>query len=97
MLDEVTFYGKENLNLSSPFVLFWSFFFFLGLHPRHMGVPSLGVESELLLLAYATATAMPDPSRVCDLYHSSRQHWILNPLSEARDRIHILMDTSQLR
>ena len=62
-----------------------------------MGVPSLGVESELLLLAYATATAMPDPSRVCDLYHSSRQHWILNPLSEARDRIHVLMDTSQLR
>ena len=28
-----------------------------------------------------TATATSDPSRICDLYHSSRQHQILNPLS----------------
>ena len=34
---------------------------FLGLHPWHMEIPRLGVESELQLLAYATATAMPDP------------------------------------
>ena len=34
-------------------------FFFLGLHPRHMEVPKLGVKSELQLPAYATA--MPDP------------------------------------
>ena len=27
-------------------------------------------------------------------YHSSQQRWILNPLSRARDQIHILMDTS---
>ena len=27
-------------------------------------------------------------------YHSSQQHQVLNPLSKARDRIHILMDTS---
>ena len=33
---------------------------------------------------------------VCDLYNSSWQRWILNPLSEARDRIFILMDTSQV-
>ena len=33
-----------------------------------MEVPRLGVKSELLqLLAYATATAMKDPSHVCDL------------------------------
>ena len=38
---------------------------------------------------------MPDPSHVCDLHHSSRQRWILNPLSEARDRARIFMDTSQ--
>ena len=31
---------------------------------------------------YTTATAMPDLSRVCDLHHSSQQHWILNLLSE---------------
>ena len=37
------------------------FFFFLGLHPRHMEVPRLGVELELQPLAYTTATAMLDP------------------------------------
>ena len=35
-------------------------FFFLGLHLQHMEVPRLGIQSELLLPAYATATAMPD-------------------------------------
>ena len=33
----------------------------------------------------ARATAMQDPSHVCNLNHSSRQPQILNPLSEARD------------
>ena len=37
---------------------------------------------------------MPDQSCVCDLYHSSQQCWILNPLSKARDESHILRDTS---
>ena len=45
---------------------------------------------------YATATATPDPSRICNLYHSSQQCWILNPLREARDRTHILMGTSRV-
>ena len=35
--------------------------FFLGLHSRHMEVPKLGVESELQLPAYTTATATSDP------------------------------------
>ena len=56
------------------------------LHLQHMEIPRLGVESELPLPAYATATATQDPSHVCDLYHSSRQCQILNPLSEARGR-----------
>ena len=30
------------------------------------------------------ATATTYPSHICDLYHSSQQHQILNPLSEAR-------------
>ena len=55
------------------------FLVFLGPHSRHMEVPRLGVKSELQLLAYATATATPDPSLVCDLHHSSRQCWILSP------------------
>ena len=32
-----------------------------------MEVPRLGVESELQLPAYATATATQNPSHVCDL------------------------------
>ena len=60
-----------------------------------MQVPRLVVKLELQLLAFATATTTPDPSHlVCDLHHSLWQHWILNPLSEARDQSHILMDTS---
>ena len=54
----------------------------------HMEVTRVGVEPELQLQAYTTATAMPDPSRVCNLYHNSRQCRILNPLSEARDGTH---------
>ena len=73
---------------------FYLFFCFLGSHLQHMEVPRLGVESELQLLVYSTATVMPDPRQVCDLHHSSQQHWILNPLNETRDRAHILMDTS---
>ena len=57
-----------------------------------MEVLRLGVQSELQLLVSATATAMQDPSHICDLHHSSRQRQILNPPSEARDRTCILMD-----
>ena len=50
-----------------------------------MEVPRLGVKSELQLPAYTTATATWDLSNICDLHHSSQQHQMLNPLSEARD------------
>ena len=73
------------------------FFFFLGLHLRHMEVPRLGVQSELQLLAYITTTEMPDLSHVCDLHHSSQQHQIPNTLSKARHQTHIFMDTRILR
>ena len=60
-----------------------------------MDVPRLEVESELQMPAYTIATAMPDPSHICDPSHcSSWQCWILNPLSEARDQDLIFMDTS---
>ena len=59
-----------------------------------MEVPRLGVESELQLPAYSTATQ--DPNRICYLHHSSWQHRILNPLWEARDPTWVLMDTNQV-
>ena len=69
---------------------------FVVFHSWHMEVPRLGVESELQQLAYATATASPDPSHICNLHHSSQKCHILNPLSEARDGTCILMDASQI-
>ena len=57
-----------------------------------MEVPRLGVESVLQLLAYTTA--MQDPSYNCNLYHSSWQHQILNPLSKAKDQTQVFMDPS---
>ena len=63
----------------------------------HREVPRPGAESELQLLAYASATETEDPSHVCDLHCSSQQCQILNPVSgSARDQICILMDTSQV-
>ena len=58
-----------------------------------MEVSGLGVESELQLLAYTTATATPDPSHICDVCHSLWQGQVLNLLSKASDQVCILMDT----
>ena len=68
----------------------------LGPHLQHLEVPRLGVESELQLLADTKATAMQDPSHVCNPHHSSWQLQILDPLSEARDKTHTLMDASRV-
>ena len=51
----------------APPYLSLSLVFFLGLCPQHMEVPRPGVESELQLQAYTPATAVPDPSCICDL------------------------------
>ena len=63
-----------------------------------MEIPKLGIESELQLPAYATATAiaMQDPCHIYDLHHSSQQLWIPDQVSKARDRTCILIDTSQI-
>ena len=57
-----------------------------------MEVPRLGVESELQLLAYTTATE----THICNVYHSSQQPPILNPLSKDRGWICVLMNTSEV-
>ena len=58
--------GKPNRG----FFIFFVFLPFLEPLPQHMEVPGLGVELELLLPAYATATTMRDPSYICHLHHS---------------------------
>ena len=63
-----------------------------------MEVPRLGIESELWPPACVTATAMPDPSCVCNLHHSPRQCQILkHPVSESRDQTRNLMVPSRIR
>ena len=56
---------------------FFIFFSFLGLHPQHMEVSRLQVESDLQLLAYTTAMAIPDPRHICNLHCSWPPCWIL--------------------
>ena len=62
-----------------------------------MEIPRLGVKSELQLPAYARATAVQDPSHVCNLHHSSQQCRILSPLSKDRDCTRNPMVPSQIR
>ena len=73
------------------------FFFFLLLFfysaPVAYGSSWATGWSELQLPACVTAIATPYRSHIYDLYCSSQQWWILNPLSEARDRTCILMET----
>ena len=93
-------HSLANSFLHIPLWVFWFlwvfvfFFGFLGLHLRHMEVPRLRVETELQLRASTTAAATWDLSCICDLHCNPWQHWILNPLREARDRTCILVDTS---
>jgi len=79
---------------------FLFFFSFLGLHTRHMEVPRLGVKSELQLPAHSTATATRDPSRVCDLHHSSQQrqiltHWVRPGIEPVSSRILVKFVTTE--
>ena len=67
-------------------IYFLFLFLFLGLQPRHMEVPRLGVELKLRLGPYATATATRDPVYIFNLHHSSQQCQVLNPLSGAGDQ-----------
>ena len=76
--------SRKSVCLSSC-IFFFFFFAFWGPHLWHTEVSRLGVKSELQLSAYTTATAMWDPSLVCDLHPSSQQCQIPKPLSEARD------------
>ena len=83
---------NELENIILPLGFLFIYLFILEPHTWHMEVPRPELEQQLL--AYVTATAMPDMSHVCNLHHSSWQHLILTPLSEARDWIYVLLDAS---
>ena len=83
-------------NLIQVLIYLFIYFCFLGPPSWPMEVPKLGVESELQLPTYSTATAKQHPCCVCTLHHSSQQYRIANPLSAVRDRTGILMYTSQI-
>ena len=85
---------RKLIHLVHRFLFF--FLSFLGLLLRHMEVLRLGVELELQLLAYATATATPDGGASATYASSLQHHQVLNPLSEAGHRTHILMNTSRV-
>ena len=78
------------------YLLILTFCLFRAAPTAYEGSQARGRIGAVKLLACTTATAMQDPTCVCDLHHSSRQHKILNPLSKARDRTCVLMDTSQI-
>ena len=77
------------------FVCLFVSLFFLGCTHGIWRFPGLGVELELQMPAYATATS--DLCRVFDLHHSSGQRQTLSPLSEARDKTCNLMVPSWIR
>ena len=58
-----------------------------------MEAPKLGVKFQLP--AYATATATPGQSCICNLHHSLQQRQILKLLSEARNGTYILTRQGQ--
>ena len=76
--------------------IFCLFFFFLGPHLWHMAVPRLRVESELAAGLHHSYSHTKS-EHVCDLHQSSWEGWILNPLSQARDRTCLFMDISRIR
>ena len=78
---------------ASVFLFFIFNFWLFGVDPRHTETPRLGVKWEQQLPAYTTATAMPDPSHVCNLHHSSQPCPILNPLRGARDQTRVFLNT----
>ena len=92
MLAKFTFFITEF------FFFIFNFFFLLF---RATPAPVVYVNSQARDWIGATATGLhhshsnvSDPSFVCNLHHSSQKCQILHPLSETRDRSHILMDTS---
>ena len=78
-------FPNSTAKLSILYLILWSvfhqdklrtpfFFFFFWPHPWHMEVPRLGVELELQLPTYATATAMQDLSHTSVTYTTAQDN-----------------------
>ena len=83
---------KEN---SVTVTFFFSFCFFRATHVAYGTSQAKGQIAAIA--AYTTVTATWDPTCICDLHHSSWQHWILNPPSKASDQTCNLMVPSRIR
>ena len=70
------------------------FFFFSWLHLWHYRSSQARGRIGAAAAGLHNSHSKWDLSHVCDLHHSSRQRWILNPLREARDWTRNLKDTS---
>ena len=88
----------HNYVLISLYLLIYFFVFclFQGIPTAYGGSQARGLIGAVAA-SLATATAMPDPSCICDLYQSSQQHQILNLLSEASDQTCNLIVPSWIR
>ena len=73
---------------------FFSLFFFKS-HTVACGSSQAKGQTGAAVASLDHSQTTQDPSFICNLHHSSQQRLILNPLSEARDRTCVLMDTSQ--
>ena len=79
--EPINFLPGWGMNTTTPWMGFLGFFALFRAVPQYMEIPRLGVELELQLQAYDTATATLDPSCICSLCCSLQQCQILNPLN----------------
>ena len=79
----------ESICFSLFSFLFPFLFFFLWLFLWHMEIIYARGGIRAAAGTYTTATTTPDPSRICSLW----QCQMFNPLSEARDQTHIVIET----
>ena len=76
---------------------FFFFFVFLGTPVAYGGSQARGWNRAVA--AGLHHTTMPDPSRICNLHHSSWQYQILKPTERGQGSnlcLHVLMDASQI-
>ena len=72
----------------------FSFFLFSFFRAVLIAYGSSQARSQIGTVANGLHDSPINQSHICSLHHSSQQCWILNPLSKARDRTCVLMDTS---